>query len=154
MDYEVRAGLSSVYNDAEKGWVADDIHSESASRTLDYACMSFFPPLNPTYHFLTEKNKQMTTMLFISWLYTLENLKPSSTSCMKELCVHPFRYITMQLDSWKREMRMGLGLDQITDGRKVCIIVLSRLLLIILFWFTDKGINGLIHSMWCMIYPS
>ena len=43
MDYEVRAGLSSVYNDAKKGWVADDIHSESASRTLDYACMSFFP---------------------------------------------------------------------------------------------------------------
>lgn len=41
MDYEVRAGLSSVYNIAEKGWVADDIHSESASRTLDYACMSF-----------------------------------------------------------------------------------------------------------------
>ena len=34
--YEVRAGLSSVY--ATKGWVADDIHSESASRTLDYAC--------------------------------------------------------------------------------------------------------------------
>ncbi|KAJ6544363.1 glycosyl hydrolase family 92-domain-containing protein [Mycena capillaripes] len=33
--YEVRAGLSSVY--AEKGWVADDVHSESASRTLDYA---------------------------------------------------------------------------------------------------------------------
>ncbi|KAG6815949.1 hypothetical protein H0H93_008766, partial [Arthromyces matolae] len=30
-----RAGLSSSY--AEKGWVADDIHSESASRTLDYA---------------------------------------------------------------------------------------------------------------------
>jgi hypothetical protein len=43
VDYEVRAGLSSVYNDAERGWVADDIHSESASRTLDYACMSFFP---------------------------------------------------------------------------------------------------------------
>ncbi|KAJ6579665.1 glycosyl hydrolase family 92-domain-containing protein [Mycena vulgaris] len=35
VDYEVRAGLSSVY--AEKGWVADDVHSESASRTLDYA---------------------------------------------------------------------------------------------------------------------
>ncbi|KAI0315644.1 glycosyl hydrolase family 92-domain-containing protein [Amylostereum chailletii] len=33
--YEVRAGLSTVY--AEKGWVADDIHSESGSRTLDYA---------------------------------------------------------------------------------------------------------------------
>ncbi|TDL14546.1 glycoside hydrolase family 92 protein [Rickenella mellea] len=33
--YEVRAGLSSVYN--TRGWVADDIHSESASRTLDYA---------------------------------------------------------------------------------------------------------------------
>ena len=42
VDYEVRAGLSSVYSDAEKGWVADDIHSESASRTLDYACM-FLP---------------------------------------------------------------------------------------------------------------
>ncbi|KAG5652187.1 hypothetical protein H0H81_005986 [Sphagnurus paluster] len=35
VDYEVRAGLSSVY--ASKGWVADDVHSESASRTLDYA---------------------------------------------------------------------------------------------------------------------
>ncbi|GJE97274.1 glycoside hydrolase family 92 protein [Phanerochaete sordida] len=33
--YEVRAGLSSVYE--TKGWVADDVHSESASRTLDYA---------------------------------------------------------------------------------------------------------------------
>ncbi|PIL36322.1 hypothetical protein GSI_00010 [Ganoderma sinense ZZ0214-1] len=33
--YEVRAGLSSVY--ATSGWVANDIHSESASRTLDYA---------------------------------------------------------------------------------------------------------------------
>ncbi|EIW62378.1 glycoside hydrolase family 92 protein [Trametes versicolor FP-101664 SS1] len=33
--YEVRAGLSSVY--ATHGWVADDIHSEAGSRTLDYA---------------------------------------------------------------------------------------------------------------------
>ncbi|KAM5537830.1 hypothetical protein V8D89_008598 [Ganoderma adspersum] len=33
--YEVRAGLSSVY--ASKGWVATDIHSEAASRTLDYS---------------------------------------------------------------------------------------------------------------------
>ncbi|EJF58543.1 hypothetical protein DICSQDRAFT_149044 [Dichomitus squalens LYAD-421 SS1] len=33
--YEVRAGLSSVYE--EQGWIADDIHSEAASRTLDYA---------------------------------------------------------------------------------------------------------------------
>ena len=41
VDYEVRAGLSSVYNVAGKGWVADDIHSESASRTLDYACKVF-----------------------------------------------------------------------------------------------------------------
>ncbi|KAI0735964.1 glycosyl hydrolase family 92-domain-containing protein [Earliella scabrosa] len=33
--YEARAGLESVY--ATHGWVASDIHSESASRTLDYA---------------------------------------------------------------------------------------------------------------------
>ncbi|KDQ52009.1 glycoside hydrolase family 92 protein [Jaapia argillacea MUCL 33604] len=33
--YEVRAGLSSVYNTS--GYVANDIHSESGSRTLDYA---------------------------------------------------------------------------------------------------------------------
>lgn len=37
--YEVRAGLSSVYD--TKGWVADNIHSESASRTLDYAYDDF-----------------------------------------------------------------------------------------------------------------
>ncbi|KAL0948846.1 hypothetical protein HGRIS_008967 [Hohenbuehelia grisea] len=35
VDYEVRAGLSTVY--ADKGWVANDIHSEAGSRTLDYA---------------------------------------------------------------------------------------------------------------------
>ncbi|KAL0948857.1 hypothetical protein HGRIS_008977 [Hohenbuehelia grisea] len=35
VDYEVRAGLTSVYK--SKGWVANDVHSESASRTLDYA---------------------------------------------------------------------------------------------------------------------
>ncbi|KAF8432203.1 glycoside hydrolase family 92 protein [Boletus edulis BED1] len=39
VDYEVRAGLSSVYE--QKGWVADDIHSESASRTLDYSYDDF-----------------------------------------------------------------------------------------------------------------
>ncbi|KAF8638772.1 hypothetical protein AX17_001967 [Amanita inopinata Kibby_2008] len=37
VDYEVRAGLSSTYNVNGKGWVANDVHSESASRTLDYA---------------------------------------------------------------------------------------------------------------------
>ncbi|KAH7915906.1 glycoside hydrolase family 92 protein [Hygrophoropsis aurantiaca] len=35
VDYEVRAGLSSTYT--QNGWVADDVHSESASRTLDYS---------------------------------------------------------------------------------------------------------------------
>ncbi|KIJ59754.1 glycoside hydrolase family 92 protein [Hydnomerulius pinastri MD-312] len=39
VNYEVRAGLSSVY--AQNGWVADDIHSESASRTLDYSYDDF-----------------------------------------------------------------------------------------------------------------
>jgi putative alpha-1,2-mannosidase len=33
-----------VYGVESKGWVADDIHSESASRTLDYACKSTFFP--------------------------------------------------------------------------------------------------------------
>ncbi|EGO27344.1 glycoside hydrolase family 92 protein [Serpula lacrymans var. lacrymans S7.9] len=35
VDYEVRAGLTSLYE--ERGWVANDIHDESASRTLDYS---------------------------------------------------------------------------------------------------------------------
>ncbi|TCD66218.1 hypothetical protein EIP91_001665, partial [Steccherinum ochraceum] len=37
--YEVRAGLSSVYE--TDGWVASDIHSEAGSRTLDYAYDDF-----------------------------------------------------------------------------------------------------------------
>ena len=37
--YEVRAGLSTVYE--EHGYVASDIHSEAGSRTLDYACKLF-----------------------------------------------------------------------------------------------------------------
>ena len=36
VNYEVGAGLSSNYE--QKDWTADDIHSESASRTLDYSC--------------------------------------------------------------------------------------------------------------------
>ena len=37
--YEVRAGLSTVYE--ERGYVASDIHSEAGSRTLDKACKLF-----------------------------------------------------------------------------------------------------------------
>ncbi|KAF5364297.1 hypothetical protein D9756_001133 [Leucocoprinus leucothites] len=39
VDFEARAGLSTVYT--TKGWVANDIHSESGSRTLDYAYDDF-----------------------------------------------------------------------------------------------------------------
>ncbi|KAJ3774306.1 glycosyl hydrolase family 92-domain-containing protein [Lentinula raphanica] len=39
VDYEVRAGLSTFFEQyaGGQGWVANDIHSESVSRTLDYA---------------------------------------------------------------------------------------------------------------------
>ncbi|KAJ3853661.1 glycoside hydrolase family 92 protein [Lentinula lateritia] len=39
VDYEVRAGLSTFFEQYSSGhgWVANDIHSESVSRTLDYA---------------------------------------------------------------------------------------------------------------------
>jgi len=53
VDYEVRAGLSTSYNVEGKGWVADDLHSESASRTLDYACKSYRKPV-PTFLFLLD----------------------------------------------------------------------------------------------------
>ncbi|KAL0066690.1 hypothetical protein AAF712_006293 [Marasmius tenuissimus] len=36
VDFEARAGLTT-YMDPTKGWVADDVHSESVSRTLDFA---------------------------------------------------------------------------------------------------------------------
>lgn len=49
VDFEVRAGLNSVYNDPTKGWVADDIHSESASRTLAYACASYHSVMDHIY---------------------------------------------------------------------------------------------------------
>jgi len=39
VDFEARAGLSSVY--ADRGWVASDIHSEAGSRTLDYGYDDF-----------------------------------------------------------------------------------------------------------------
>ncbi|KAF9465359.1 glycosyl hydrolase family 92-domain-containing protein [Collybia nuda] len=41
VDFEARAGLSTDYGVEGKGWVANDIHSESASRTLDYAYDDF-----------------------------------------------------------------------------------------------------------------
>ncbi len=47
VDFEVRAGLSSVYNDPSKGWVADNVHSEGASRTLAYGLFSLCNSLYP-----------------------------------------------------------------------------------------------------------
>ncbi|KAF9523228.1 glycosyl hydrolase family 92-domain-containing protein [Crepidotus variabilis] len=37
VDFEARAGLTSFYNNPGLGFVADDLHSESVSRTLGYA---------------------------------------------------------------------------------------------------------------------
>ena len=54
--YEVRAGLSSVYD--VKGWVASDIHSEAGSRTLDYACQSV---IHPQTNASADTIPQMTT---------------------------------------------------------------------------------------------
>ncbi|KAG6887028.1 hypothetical protein C0995_002298 [Termitomyces sp. Mi166 len=70
VDYEVRAGLSATY--AQQGWVADDIHSESASRTLDYAyddyatyklAISLGKPSNTT-DFLLERSLRAPFTLF------------------------------------------------------------------------------------------
>jgi putative alpha-1,2-mannosidase len=75
VDYEVRAGLSSVYNVAEKGWVADDIHSESASRTLDYACMS---SLTSVLLFLTERQYHKTDDDYAAYVLALQLGKPQN----------------------------------------------------------------------------
>ncbi|KZS94221.1 glycoside hydrolase family 92 protein [Sistotremastrum niveocremeum HHB9708] len=65
--YEVRAGLSSVYS--QYGWVADDIHSESASRTLryafdDYAVYAVAEALNRTEdaQYFLERSKSYRTI--------------------------------------------------------------------------------------------
>ncbi|KAF5347868.1 hypothetical protein D9758_013818 [Tetrapyrgos nigripes] len=50
VDYEVRAGLSTFYGDGSRGWVADDVHSESVSRTLDYACKPIFFVISLVVH--------------------------------------------------------------------------------------------------------
>ncbi|RXW17200.1 hypothetical protein EST38_g8652 [Candolleomyces aberdarensis] len=36
VDYEARAGVSSVYNVPDKGWVSDGVQSESVPQILDY----------------------------------------------------------------------------------------------------------------------
>ncbi|EKM76066.1 hypothetical protein AGABI1DRAFT_63655 [Agaricus bisporus var. burnettii JB137-S8] len=64
VDYEARAGLSSSYNVEGKGWVADDLHSESASRTLDYAYDDYAAYVlakelgKPEAEFLLERSKR------------------------------------------------------------------------------------------------
>ena len=58
----------------------------------------------------------------------------------------------MLLDSWKQGMRMGVGPGRITDGRKVNA---GNYRIFETFFdgiFLTKVINGLIHSMWCMMY--
>lgn len=122
VDYEVRAGLSSVYDVPGKGWVADDIHSESASRTLDYACMMIFVVCFSSWAKSHSWQHQTTTTLPTFWLYTLGNLRISPTSYMQGPCGHLSWFTTMPQDSWKQGMRMGVGQGRITDGRKVCIM--------------------------------
>ncbi|KAF9040955.1 hypothetical protein BJ165DRAFT_1493521, partial [Panaeolus papilionaceus] len=48
VDYEVHAGLSSVCD--THGWVADDVRSESPSRTLDYVSESPLPQADTPTH--------------------------------------------------------------------------------------------------------
>ena len=50
IDYEVGADLSTSYNVKGKRCVADDLHSEIASRTLDYICKSVTEHLSPYSH--------------------------------------------------------------------------------------------------------
>ena len=52
-------------------------------------------------------------------------------------------------------MRMGVGLDLIMDGRKVMYLYGFIYYINPFFFFSlinNKVINGLIPSMWCMIY--
>ncbi len=76
VDFEVRAGLNSVYDDPTKGWVADDVHSESASRTLAYACALCFLVVYHTVsfpHFLLDDD-------FAAYVLARELKKPSDVS--------------------------------------------------------------------------
>ncbi|KAG6836167.1 hypothetical protein H0H93_010715 [Arthromyces matolae] len=70
VDYEARGGLNSTY--AQNGWVADDIHSESGSRTLDYAyddyavykvALALGKPANIT-DFLLERSLRAPTTIY------------------------------------------------------------------------------------------
>ncbi|KAK1222798.1 hypothetical protein PQX77_014324 [Marasmius sp. AFHP31] len=65
VDFEARAGLTT-YMDPTKGWVADDVHSESVSRTLDYAyddhVLSILASLLPE-NITTSPNQNVTEFL-------------------------------------------------------------------------------------------
>ncbi|KAJ2913627.1 hypothetical protein MD484_g6788, partial [Candolleomyces efflorescens] len=80
VDYEVRAGLSSVYNVPGKGWVADDVHSESASRTLDYAYDDFAAY---TLAKLFNKPKSILVYLYVRAMNVPFNLFNDQTGFME-----------------------------------------------------------------------
>ena len=153
MDYEVRAGLSSAYDDAEKGWVADDVHSESASRTLDYACMYDLFLLGHTIPDKTDDD-------YAAYILALHLGKPQTiTEFLYERAMRtPFLIYNNATGFMEARNANGswAGPDNgWTEGMCVCY-VLTHVDLLILFFFAvnNKVINGLIHSTWCMIYPS
>jgi len=47
IDYEVRVDMSTSYNVERKRCAADNLHSESAFRTVDYICESVTESLSP-----------------------------------------------------------------------------------------------------------
>lgn len=157
VDYEVRAGLSSVYDVPGKGWVADDIHSESASRTLDYACMIIFVVCFSSW--AKSHSWQKSDDDYAAYILALHLGKPENITDFLYARAMRAPFLIYNNATGFMEARNANGSwagpdNGWTEG--MCMPELWTRTKLLILWrsylFVDKVINGLIRLMWCMIY--
>ena len=133
-----------MYDTPKKGWVADDIHSESASRTLDYACQPIFVYLLRCTPKLITRLCQMTTTPRPCWRGRWENRKrPLISFWGGPWWLHSVFGIRKP-SSWKRETPMAPSRVRLPGGLKVRPFPLCFLFGLEIF--LEQAICGLIRS--------
>ena len=95
--------------------MANDIHSESASRTLDYSCRMF--PFLLIQNYLIAYCQMMTTPFLYLRDYLTNRLTKLSSASAERKTLSPFTILTVV--SWRHGMPMDLGQEKMQDGQKV-----------------------------------
>ena len=121
-------------------------------RLIMLVCL-FFHPLNPINHFLTKKK---TDDDYAAYILALHLGKPQTIiDFLYERAMRtPFSIYNNATGFMEARNANGTWAGPDNGWTEGMYHGTLRVIFINNPWFINKGINGPIHSMWCMIYPS